>query len=59
VQPADRLSIGSKICRELVGKLLSDMANMREESIITSTPEGEGELEGIKWVQVVAKILER
>ncbi|GAX74145.1 hypothetical protein CEUSTIGMA_g1594.t1 [Chlamydomonas eustigma] len=44
--PTDRLSIGSKICRELVGKLLSDMANMREESIITSTPEGEVELNG-------------
>lgn len=45
-QPTDRLSIGSKICRELLGKLLSDMANMREESMVTSWGEDEAGAQG-------------
>ena len=40
--PASRLSIGSKICKELVGKLICDMANMREESVVTCSPEDDG-----------------
>jgi inositol hexakisphosphate/diphosphoinositol-pentakisphosphate kinase len=40
--PADRLSIGSKICKELVGKVLCDMASMREESVATAAPDDEG-----------------
>ncbi len=37
--PLERLSIGSKVCRELVGKILCDMANMKEESLITCISE--------------------
>lgn len=32
----------SKIARELVGKLLADMANMREESLMTANTWEEG-----------------
>ncbi|KAG1672844.1 hypothetical protein FOA52_004648 [Chlamydomonas sp. UWO 241] len=38
----DRLSIGSKICTELVGKLLCDLASMREESVATAAPDDDG-----------------
>jgi hypothetical protein len=31
-----KLRIGGKICSELLGKLLADMASMREESIATA-----------------------
>ena len=44
LEPLSRLSIGSKICKELVGKLLCDMANMREESLVTCCPEDDGKM---------------
>lgn len=47
LEPPSRLSIGSKVCKELVGKLLCDMANMREESLVTCCPEDDGEREAI------------
>lgn len=34
--PSGKLRIGSKICACLLGKLLSDLANMREESLATA-----------------------
>ena len=43
IEPAERLSIGSKISKELLGKLIADMRNMREESLATSWGEDEGE----------------
>ena len=49
IQPEDKLSVGSKVCRELLGKLLADMANMREESIVTAGSwEQTGESVGLK-----------
>lgn len=34
-----KLRIGAKICEELVGKLLADLASMRQESIVTAAME--------------------
>lgn len=31
-----KLKIGSKICTALLGKLLSDLNNMRDESLVTA-----------------------
>ena len=36
IQPLQKLRIGSMICAQLLGKLLSDLASMREESIATA-----------------------
>ncbi len=36
IDPAGKMRIGSKICCALLGKLLADLANMREESIATA-----------------------
>ncbi|KAK9917336.1 hypothetical protein WJX75_003277 [Coccomyxa subellipsoidea] len=43
IDPAGKMRIGSKICCALLGKLLADLANMREESIATAGMEGTGE----------------
>eukprot|EP00798_Chlamydomonas_sp_ICE-L_P008125 gene8126-1372_t len=39
LDPSIKLSIGAKICSELLGKLLCDMAAMREESVAASAVE--------------------
>ena len=36
IDPAQKLRIGSKICSALLGKLLADLANMRDESLATA-----------------------
>ena len=36
IDPAGKLRIGSKICSNLMGKILADLANMREESLATA-----------------------
>lgn len=36
IQPLQKLRIGSMICAQLLGKLLADLASMREESIATA-----------------------
>ncbi len=36
IAPEAKLCIGSKICCNLLGKLLADLHNMREESIATA-----------------------
>lgn len=36
VTPKDKLLIGSRICSQLLGKLLADLGNTREESRMTS-----------------------
>lgn len=36
IDPAQKLHIGSKICNALLGKLLADLANMRDESLATA-----------------------
>lgn len=36
IDPARKLRIGSKICNALLGKLLADLANMRDESLATA-----------------------
>lgn len=33
----DKLKVGSKICSELLGKILCDLGNMREESLATAS----------------------
>jgi inositol hexakisphosphate/diphosphoinositol-pentakisphosphate kinase len=35
IDAAGKLTIGSKICSELLGKLLVDLESMREESMAT------------------------
>lgn len=39
IDPAQKLRIGSKICNALLGKLLADLANMRDESLATAGQE--------------------
>ena len=36
IDPGQKLRIGSKICNALLGKLLADLANMRDESLATA-----------------------
>jgi Histidine phosphatase superfamily (branch 2) len=36
IDPSGKLRIGSKICAALLGKILADLGNMREESIATA-----------------------
>lgn len=36
IDPEGKLKIGSKICTVLLGKILSDLQNMREESLVTA-----------------------
>lgn len=36
IHPAGKLRIGSMICSQLLGKLLADLASMREESMQTA-----------------------
>ncbi len=36
IDPGGKLRIGSKICSNLMGKILADLANMREESLATA-----------------------
>ena len=36
IDPAQKLRIGSKICSALLGKLLADLANMKDESLATA-----------------------
>jgi hypothetical protein len=36
IDPGGKLRIGAKICCALLGKLLADLANMREESLATA-----------------------
>lgn len=36
INPEQKLRIGSKICNALLGKLLADLGNMREESLATA-----------------------
>lgn len=35
IDPSGKLRIGSKICSSLLGKILADLANMRDESLAT------------------------
>ncbi|EFJ51971.1 hypothetical protein VOLCADRAFT_56293 [Volvox carteri f. nagariensis] len=42
LDPGGKLRIGSKIANELLGKLLVDLASMREESIVTACMEPHG-----------------
>jgi hypothetical protein len=39
IDPVGKLTIGSKICAELLGKLLSDLESMRIESLNTMAQE--------------------
>lgn len=39
IDPEGKLKIGSKICANLLGKVLSDLQNMREESLATAVSE--------------------
>ena len=56
IDPVGKLTIGSKICAELLGKLLSDLESMRIESLNTMAQEEhmsvvEGENDDIgRWV---------
>ena len=36
IEPSGKLRIGSKICTNLLGKVLADLGNMRDESIATA-----------------------
>ena len=36
IDPDSKVRIGSKICCALLGKILADLANMREESLATA-----------------------
>lgn len=36
INPEQKLRIGSKICNALLGKLLADLGNMRDESLATA-----------------------
>ena len=36
IDPSGKLRIGSKICSSLLGKILADLANMRDESLATA-----------------------
>lgn len=36
IDPAQKLRIASKICNALLGKLLADLANMKDESLATA-----------------------
>lgn len=36
IDPPQKLRIGSKICNALLGKLLADLANMKDESLATA-----------------------
>ena len=36
IDPSGKLRIGSKICTNLLGKVLADLGNMRDESIATA-----------------------
>lgn len=36
IDPPQKLRIGSKICSALLGKLLADLANMKDESLATA-----------------------
>ena len=36
IDPSGKLRIGSRICAALMGKILADLGNMREESIATA-----------------------
>ena len=36
IDPDQKLRIGSKICNALLGKLLADLANMKDESLATA-----------------------
>jgi inositol hexakisphosphate/diphosphoinositol-pentakisphosphate kinase len=40
IDPAQKLRIGSTICTQLLGKLLADLASMREESVETAGEPG-------------------
>ena len=42
IDPGGKLRIGSKICSNLMGKILADLANMREESLATAHIEVRG-----------------
>ncbi|KAK9823756.1 hypothetical protein WJX72_005206 [[Myrmecia] bisecta] len=43
IDPHGKLRIGSKICSSLLGKVLADLQNMREESVATAGMEGYSE----------------
>ena len=49
IDPGGKLRIGSKICAALLGKILADLGNMREESIATAHVQV---IQGFRWVQV-------
>ena len=40
IDPPQKLRIGSKICNALMGKLLADLANMKDESLATAVSSG-------------------
>ena len=40
IDPSQKLRIGSKICNALLGKLLADLANMKDESLATAVSSG-------------------
>ena len=40
IDPPQKLRIGSKICNALLGKLLADLANMKDESLATAVSSG-------------------
>lgn len=46
VKPKDKLRIGSRICSQLIEKLLIDLGNTREESRITSHLQNQDEPSG-------------
>ncbi len=71
LDPGGKLRIGSKIANELLGKLMVDLASMREESIATACMEPHGarggsgtpnydQLEGElgRWVRGVEKSMD-
>lgn len=65
IDPGGKLRIGSKICAALLGKILADLGNMREESIATANVQVSGvpqkfKLQGLtgQWVDVSASTIQ-
>ena len=53
IDPCSKLRIGSKICTNLLGKVMADLGNMRDESIATAVSrhwEGGGRSLAKLWV---------
>jgi inositol hexakisphosphate/diphosphoinositol-pentakisphosphate kinase len=49
IHPAGKLRIGSMICSQLLGKLLADLASMREESVQTAGLQHSDSSMQVRW----------